>query len=165
MKYGFKIMFFIFYLFCSVCFASKLAFLDFNLVLQNSNKYQNFVKNINIEANNNYLKFNNKINKLVEEEKDLQDKVSLIDEKKFQLLKDNLNIRKLKILNEIKKIEDNLNKKNVYMYNLFFSKISNIVKNICKIKKYDIVLEKNSIIYNNKNIYDITPMVIKKLNI
>ncbi len=165
MKFLIKIICFVIYFFCVTTYATKIGVLDFNVVLQKSIQYQDFINKLNIKANDSYKKFNNNITDIFEEEKILQDKKELINTNKFTLLKDNLNNKKNKLLNDIKNIEMNLNNENLNMYNIIFSKMTNIVKNISKRKKYDFVLDKNNIIYYNNTIYDLTNDVVKKINL
>ncbi len=156
---------FFYFLFCFSIFSSnKIAFLDIDLIFKNSIEYKNFIKKINIDINLNYFNFNKIINKIIKEEKFLKNKFKFIDNKKLKFIRSNLNYIKSKLYNDIRFMELKYNKEIINIHNKIFYKIKKILILFSKKNKYNLVLDINSIIFHDKNIVDITKVIIKKLN-
>ncbi len=164
MKKKYLIIFSIFLYILPVFSNIRIGLINFNFLLENSIKYQNFIKKLNIELSKEYTKNNIIINNLLKKENNLNKKSNLINKKIFYVLKKKINLKKKKILFIINNLENIIYKKNINLYNNFFLKIKNIINIIAKEKKLNLIINDNFIIYNNKDIIDITSDVIKKIN-
>ncbi len=146
-------------------YSENIAFLDINYILNNSLEYKKYINNLNNKFKKYLILVNKYKNNLINEENNLNKNKYFINYKKFKLLKINIIYKKNKIYKNINNIQIYLNKENFKIHKIFLLKIIKIIKDLSKIKKYDIVLNSNSIFYyNNHYIHNITNYVINKIN-
>ncbi len=141
----------------------SIWYLDIDSLLKNSNKGQIILNNLNeLETNNknDLMNKENKIKKLDEEIKNLENIISETElQNKINILKKEINLYKkyqTNISNEFfqikrQKIEN------------FFKNIAPIIENYMKENAINIVLDKKNIFIANSN-YDITSEIIEIIN-
>lgn len=149
---------FCFFLSSFVFSNQKLAVLDFERIFKNSLQYKRILNSINYDFYKRYLFLNTEINNLIKYKKKI--KSLKLNNKKIY----DLNIRKKNIFLKIDKLDEDINTKNISINNLFIFKIKRIVNSLIEKNKYDIIFDSNAIFYYNKNIFDITSYVVKKLS-
>ncbi len=160
MKKKFVWLFSVYFFLSSLVFANyKLAVLDFDRVFKDSVQYQKIIYSINYDVYKKYLFLNNEINKLIKE----KSKYS-INKNKINKIKFYFRNKEINIFNKINKLEEYINKKNFSIHNFFILKIKKIINSLIKDHKYDIIFDNNSLLYHNKNVFDITNIIIKKLD-
>ena len=144
-------------------FASNLAFIDLDNILQNSNQGQKIIKKFEkrreVEINNIKIKEND-IKDLEQEIKKKQNIISQ-EELKIEIVKLQENIKdfnnyKNKIQSEYKKA-----KKDEIM--LFFNKVDPIIQNYLNDNSIDILFNNKNIVIGKDNL-DITDKIIKLVN-
>jgi Skp family chaperone for outer membrane proteins len=144
----------------------KIVFIDFEYIINNSDRGKLIFKNLNDKRNNNIeiLKLDEK--KLKDEENDIKLKKEIIskDELKKKILSLNDNVKKYQ--NKKKTMEDELNKiKNKEMNN-FMSQINSLLENYMKEQSADIMLNSKNILIGKKTINktkDILELVNEKI--
>ncbi len=157
-------------LFFSICFFLnslifanyKLAVLDFDKIFKNSVQYQKIIYSINYDLYQKYLVLNHKINNLIKEKN--RNKYFLYNTNKFKEKENYFKNETKNIFHKIIKLEKYINDKNISIHNFFILKIKKIISSLIKNNKYDIIFDSNSIFYYNKNISDITNIIIKKIS-
>ena len=162
-----KILVLIFFLYSFQCFQvfsdDKIAFIDVDFIIKNSNVGKNVLKNINQldQKNIKILKERNK--ELKEKEVELKNKKNILSEeefkKQFNDLKKKINI----YTNEKNLMVKNFNKFKKDELDKIFKKIGPIVSNYMEANSIDIVLDsKNMFMGNSKS--DITKNILDEIN-
>ncbi len=157
-------------LFFSICFFLnslifanyKLAVLDFDKIFKNSIQYQKIIYSINYDLYQKYLVLNHKINNLIKEKN--KNKYFLYNINKFKEKENYFKNETKNIFHKIIKLEKYINEKNISIHNFFILKIKKIISSLIKNNKYDIIFDSNSVFYYNKNISDISNIIIKKIS-
>ncbi len=161
MKKFFSIIFFTFFFFSSLIYANcKFAVLDFDKVFKNSLRYQKIINFINFNLYKKYLLLNLEINNLIKQKNN--NKYLL----KINRIKKNIYFKNKEdyIYKKIIKLEKYINEKNISIHNFFILKIKKIVNSFIKNNKYNAIFDSNVLFYNNKNIPNITNLVVNKLD-
>tara|TARA_E500000178_G_scaffold270863_1_gene268791 strand:+ start:1195 stop:1698 length:504 start_codon:yes stop_codon:yes gene_type:complete len=163
MKTLFKISIFYLFFLQSALSNEKIAYLDIDFILSNSNKGMSIIKLLEKTNQDN-------ITKLQEKEKILKKMESDIDKKKNILSEDEINDQILDLKNKIvafrkekqKIVSDfnNLKKKEI---TVLMNLINPIVTDYIKEKSISIVLDKKNILIGQKS-YDITKNILEAVN-
>lgn len=163
MKTLFKISIFYLFFLQSALSNEKIAYLDIDFILSNSNKGMSIIKLLEKTNQDN-------ITKLQEKEKILKKMESDIDKKKNILSEDEINDQILDLKNKIvafrkekqKIVSDfnNLKKKEI---KVLMNLINPIIKDYLKEKSISIVLDKKNILIGQKS-YDITNDILEVVN-
>lgn len=163
MKTLFKISIFYLFFLQSALSNEKIAYLDIDFILSNSNKGMSIIKLLEKTNQDN-------ITKLQEKEKILKKIESDIDKKKNILSEDEINDQILDLKNKIvafrkekqKIVSDfnNLKKKEI---TVLMNLINPIVTDYIKEKSISIVLDKKNILIGQKS-YDITKNILEAVN-
>ena len=163
MKTLFKISIFYLFFLQSALSNEKIAYLDIDFILSNSNKGMSIIKLLEKTNQDN-------ITKLQEKEKILKKMESDIDKKKNILSEDEINDQILDLKNKIvafrkekqKIVSDfnNLKKKEI---TVLMNLINPIIKDYLKEKSISIVLDKKNILIGQKS-YDITNDILEVVN-
>ena len=163
MKTLFKISIFYLFFLQSALSNEKIAYLDIDFILSNSNKGMSIIKLLEKTNQDN-------IAKLQEKEKILKKMESDIDKKKNILSEDEINDQILDLKNKIvafrkekqKIVSDfnNLKKKEI---TVLMNLINPIVTDYIKEKSISIVLDKKNILIGQKS-YDITKNILEAVN-
>lgn len=154
------------YLFLNIGFAyskEKIAFIDLDLILKNSNYGRSLLSQFDSDNKKNIEELKKKENELKKIEEEIKKKKNIISrdelEKELVLLKDKIT--------EFNKTKDKLvlkfeNKRNKEI-NEFFLKINPIIQNYMNENSIDILLERKNV-FIGKNDSDITNIIIKQIN-
>ena len=141
----------------------KIAFIDLDLILKNSNYGKSLLNQFDSDNKKNIEELKKKENELKKIEEEIKKKKNIISrdelEKELVLLKDKIT--------EFNKIKDKLvlkfeNKRNKEI-NEFFLKINPIIQNYMNENSIDILLERKNV-FIGKNDSDITNIIIKQIN-
>ncbi len=164
LKFNFFFLFF-FILNTSQAFSeNKIALINLDIVLKNSNIGKSILKEIDDLNSKNIKELKNKENELKILEDEIKKKQNIISKDEFQK---EVNILKEKIA-QFRKLKDEMvrNFENMRNDNLnsFFSKINPIIQNYMDNNSIDILLEKKNV-FIGKTDSDITDIIIKEINI
>ena len=143
--------------------AEKLAFIDLDKVLKNSNLGKSILNEIEDLNKKNIKELKNKEAELKKNEDEINKKKNILSEEEFNK---EVNILKGKIIKfrEYKnKMVTVFEKKKTENLNDFFSKISPIIQNYMDQNSIDILLERKNV-FIGKNNSDITNIIISEIN-
>ena len=155
--------YFLLFYFCFSSFAysgDKIALIDLDLVLKNSNLGKSILKEIELLNNNNINELKNKEKELKKTEDEIKQKQNIISNEEFQK---EVDILKKKV-NQYRKLKDKMvknfeNKRNENLSN-FFQKISPIIQDYMDKNSIDILIERKNV-FIGKTESDITNQIIK----
>ncbi len=167
MKYFKLNFFFLFFFVLSISQAfseNKIALINLDIVLKNSNIGKSILKEIDELNSKNIKELKNKENELKILEDEIKKKQNIISKDEFQK---EVNILKEKIA-QFRKLKDEMvrNFENMRNNNLnnFFSKINPIIQNYMDNNSIDILLERKNV-FIGKTDSDITDIIIEEINI
>ncbi len=141
----------------------KLAYIDINYLIQNSNLGKEISKNLNTINNDNIKKITSKEKKLIGQENEI---------KKMQniLSKEELKIKVLKLRGDIEifnKEKNNntkkFNKEKNIRFKVFFDKINPLITEYMNKESITIIIDKKNI-FIGKSSHDITQDILKDIN-
>ena len=165
MKFSLKLLILIFF-FININIAKsddKVAFIDLDLVLKNSNIGLTLLKELDQINNNNIQELQIKEKELKKNENDIKAKQNIISEQEFSKEVDLLRERLKKFRSfKDKMISDFELKKNDSLKN-FFIKISPIIQEYMDKNSIDILLDRKNV-FIGKNKSDITNIIIDEIN-
>ena len=154
----------IFFLSNTFAVNSKIAFIDFNTVLENSDKGKKVLDELNLLNQKNIEDLKSKEASLKKKEEELIKKKNLISNEAF-----NKELNELK--NKIKKFREdknsmvkNFNDKKNKNINTFIKSIDPIIKDYMKTESIEMLIERKNIVIGDKKL-DITQDIIKKINL
>ncbi len=166
MKYFQLKLIFIFFYFCTSTFAyggDKIALIDLDLVLKNSNLGQSILKEIEKLNKKNISELKIRESELKQTDEEIKKKQNIISNDEFQK---ELDILKKKV-NEYRKLKDqmvkNFEKKRNENLTNFFQKINPIIQDYMDKNSIDILIERKNV-FIGKTDSDITSEIIKKVN-
>ncbi len=143
--------------------AEKLAFIDLDKVLKNSNLGKSLLKDIEDLNKKNINELKNKEAELKKDEADINKKKNIISEDEFNKEVNILKEKIIKFREQKNKMVAVFEKKKTEDLNDFFSKISPIIQNYMDQNSIDILLERKNV-FIGKNNSDITNIIIVEIN-
>ena len=156
-------VFFLLFYFCFSSFAysgDKIALIDLDLILKNSNLGKSILKEIELLNNNNINELKKKEKELKKDEDEIKQKQNIISDEEFQK---EVDILKKKV-NQYRKLKDkmvkNFEKKRNENLSNFFQKISPIIQDYMDKNSIDILIERKNV-FIGKTDSDITNQIIK----
>ena len=162
-----KIFFFLItFFFLNITFSianDKIAFIDLNYILSESNEGKKILAKLEIDNSKNLKFFESEEEKLKQENENIEKLKNILSEneykKKVNLFKNKVNAYNLKKTNTIKSFEEIKNSE----LNIFFVKLNEIMNNFMQENSIQIILDKKNIVMaNNKN--DISKDILKLVN-
>ena len=158
------IILFIFFINFSLSHAAeKLAFIDLDKVLKNSNLGKSLLAEIEDLNKKNIKELKNKEAELKKNESDINKKKNIMSEDEFNKEVNTLKEKIIKFREQKNKMVAVLEKKKSDDLNDFFSKISPIIQNYMDQNSIDILLERKNV-FIGKNNSDITNIIIVEIN-
>ncbi len=163
----------IFYFLVSICLIflnisfstadEKIAFIDLNYILSESNEGKKILAKLEIDNSKNLKFFESEEEKLKQENENIEKLKNILSEneykKKVNLFKNKVNAYNLKKTNTIKSFEEIKNSE----LNIFFVKLNEIMNNFMQENSISVILDKKNIVMaNNKN--DISKDILKLVN-
>ena len=165
MKKNFFNFFFLIFLFnyTNSYSSEKIAFIDLDYVLKNSNLGKSILEDIENLNNENINQLKIRQNELKKKEEEILAKKNILSEeenkKEVELLKEKIN--KYKLLK--KKMVSNLQEEKQKSLNNFFNQINPIIQNYMDTNSIDILLERKNV-FIGKNKSDITDIIINEID-
>ena len=143
--------------------SEKIAFIDLDFVLKNSNIGKSILEDIEKLNNKNINELKNKESELKKNEEEILPKKNIISEEEYKkevdLLKDK--IKKYKLLKD--EMVSNFQKKKQISLKKFFDQITPIIQNYMDENSINILLDRKNV-FIGKTDSDITDSIIKKIN-
>ena len=143
--------------------SEKIAFIDLDFVLKNSNIGKSILEDIDKLNNKNINELKKKESELKKNEKEILPKKNILSEEEYKkevdLLKDK--IKKYKILKD-DMVSNFQNKKQISLKN-FFNQITPIIQNYMDENSINILLDRKNV-FIGKTDSDITDSIIEKIN-
>ena len=158
------IILFIFFINFSIPHAAeKLAFIDLDKVLKNSNLGKSLLNEIEDLNKKNIKELKNKEAELKKNEDEINKKKNILSEEEFNKEVNILKGKIIKFREHKNKMVAVFEKKKTEDLNDFFSKISPIIQNYMDQNSIDILLERKNV-FIGKNNSDITNIIIAEIN-
>ena len=163
----------IFYFLISICLIflnitcstadEKIAFIDLDYILSESNEGKKILAKLEIDNSKNLKFFESEEEKLKQENESIKRLKNILSEneynKKINVFKDKVNAYNLKKTNTIKLFEETKNSE----LNIFFIKLNEIMNSFMQENSINLILDKKNIIMaNNKN--DISKDILNLVN-
>ena len=143
--------------------SEKIAFIDLDFVLKNSNIGKSILENIEKLNNKNINQLKKKENELKKNEEEILPKKNILSDEEYKkevdLLKDK--IKKYKLLKD-EMVSNFQNKKQISLKN-FFNQITPIIQNYMDENSINILLDRKNV-FIGKTDSDITNSIIEKIN-
>ena len=143
--------------------SEKIAFIDLDFVLKNSNIGKSILEDIDKLNNKNINELKKKESELKKNEEEILPKKNILSEEEYKkevdLLKDK--IKKYKLLKD-EMVSNFQNKKQISLKN-FFNKITPIIQNYMDENSINILLDRKNV-FIGKTDSDITNSIIEKIN-
>tara|TARA_E500000178_G_scaffold106757_1_gene106483 strand:- start:113 stop:616 length:504 start_codon:yes stop_codon:yes gene_type:complete len=141
----------------------KIAFIDLNYILSESNEGKKILDKLEIDNNKNVNFFKSEETKLKQERENINKLKNILSQEeynnKMNLFKTKVNNYNLKKSEMIKLFEDSKNSE----LNTFFSNLNEIMNNFMQENSINLILDKKNIVMaNNKN--DISDDILKIIN-
>ena len=141
----------------------KIAFIDLNYILSESNEGKKILDKLEIDNNKNVNFFKSEETKLKQERENINKLKNILSQEeynnKMNLFKTKVNNYNLKKSEMIKLFEDSKNSE----LNTFFSNLNEIMNNFMQENSINLILDKKNIVMaNNKN--DISDDILKMIN-
>ena len=141
----------------------KIAFIDLNYILSESNEGKKILDKLEIDNNKNVNFFKSEETKLKQERENINKLKNILSQEeynnKMNLFKTKVNNYNLKKSEMIKLFEDSKNSE----LNTFFSNLNKIMNNFMQENSINLILDKKNIVMaNNKN--DISDDILKMIN-
>ena len=153
----------IFFLYTANVYATKVAVIDINFLIDNSIHFNEISKKINtsqIKAKENFQNIEQNLLKIKSE----------LEESKLILSNDEFNLKKEDYYKEVSKFEDNVSKFNnhyeneiIKIKNIIFEKISELVQEHASLNGIELIIEKNQYLIAADTI-NISEIIFEKLN-
>ena len=162
-----KIFFFLItFFFLNITFSianDKIAFIDLNYILSESNEGKKILAKLEIDNKKNLKFFQSEEEKLKKENQNIEKLKNILSKeefnKKINIFKNKVNTYNLNKNETIKLFEEN---KNLEL-NIFFAELNEIMNNFMQENSIQIILDKKNIVMaNNKN--DISKDILKLIN-
>ena len=154
----------IFVLFTTQIFATNIAVIDINFLIDNSVHF----KEISKRLNSTQIKSKEKFKKI---EQNLLKIKSELEESKLILSNDEFNLKKEEYYKEVAKFEENVSKFNnhyeneiIKIKNIIFAKISELIQDHASLNGIELIIEKNQYLIAADTI-NISEIIFEKLNI
>ena len=162
----FLFFFSIFIFFFNISFSTagdKIAFVDLNYILSESNEGKKILAQLEIDNKKNIEFFRLEEEKLKKENQNIEKLKNILSTEEFSnkinILKNKVNTYNLKKSDKIKLFEETKNAE----LNIFFAKLNEIMDSFMQENSIQIVLDKKNIVMaNNKN--DISKDILKLIN-
>tara|TARA_B100000989_G_scaffold158815_1_gene118565 strand:- start:422 stop:925 length:504 start_codon:yes stop_codon:yes gene_type:complete len=143
--------------------SDKIAFVDLNYILSESNEGKKILAQLEIDNKKNLEFFRLEEEKLKKENQNIEKLKNILSKEEFSnkinLFKNKVNTYNLKKNDTIKLFEETKNSE----LNIFFAKLNEIMNNFMQENSIQIVLDKKNIVMaNNKN--DISKDILKLIN-
>ena len=141
----------------------KIAFIDLNYILSESNEGKKILAKLEIDNKKNLEFFQSEEEKLKAENQNIEKLKNILSKEEFSnkinLFKNKVNTYNLKKNDTIKLFEETKNSE----LNIFFAKLNEIMNNFMQENSIQIILDKKNIVMaNNKN--DISKDILKLIN-
>ena len=141
----------------------KIAFIDLNYILSESNEGKKILNKLEIDNKKNLKFFQSEEEKLKKENQNIEKLKNILSKeefnKKINMFKNKVNTYNLNKNETIKLFEEN---KNLEL-NIFFAELNEIMNNFMQENSIQIILDKKNIVMaNNKN--DISKDILKLIN-
>ena len=158
--------FLIFLLFFNTSFSianDKIAFIDLNYILSESNEGKKLLAKLEIDNKKNLEFFQTEEEKLKKENENIEKLKNILSKEEFSnkinIFKNKVNTYNLKKSDTIKLFEETKNAE----LNIFFAKLNGIMNNFMQENSIQIILDKKNIVMaNNKN--DISKDILNLIN-
>ena len=154
---------FIFFFYTANVYATKVAVIDINFLIDNSIHFNEISKKINSSQIQEKVNFQNIEQNLLKKKAELEDS-------KLILSNDEFNLKKEEYYKEISKFEENVSKFNnhyeneiIKIKNIIFAKISELVQEHASSNGIELIIEKNQYLIAADTI-NINEVIFKKLN-
>ena len=152
-------------LICTFAFAEQnIVYIDMKFVLNNSvagKGAQDFLKN---SLKKNQEKFVNKEKKLKEDEKNLLAKKTILTKEEYKKQTDELRKKVMEYQSERKSILDKIAEQRLTARKTLLEKLEPIIRDYIKENNISLVLDKSTIVAGSSVDFDITNIIIEKLN-
>ena len=141
----------------------KIAFIDLNFILSESNEGKKILAKLEIDNKKNLEFFQSEEEKLKKENQNIEKLKNILSKEEFSnklnIFKNKVNTYNLKKTKTIKLFEETKNSE----LNFFFDKLNEIMNNFMQENSIQIILDKKNIVMaNNKN--DISKDILKLIN-
>ena len=154
----------IFFLSNTFAVNSKIAFIDFNTILENSDKGKKLLDELNSLNQKNIEDLKSKEASLKKKEEELIKKKNLISNEAFNKELNELKNKINKFREDKNSMVKNFNDKKNKNINAFIKSIDPIIKDYMKTESIEMLIERKNIVIGDKKL-DITQDIIKKINL
>ena len=153
----------VFLLYTNNVYATKIAVIDINFLIDNSSQFQEISKKINSSQIKTKESFQNIEQNLLNIKSELEDSKLILSDDEF-------NLKKQDYYNEVSKFEENVLKFNnhyeneiVKIKNLIFAKILELVQEYALLNEIELIIDKNQYLIAADTI-NINQVIFEKLN-
>ncbi len=155
----------LFFIFSQSAYANdKIAYLDIDFVLTNSDKGKSIIKILEEKNKNNIIKLKEKEKILEQLEKDIEKKKNILSKDELNIQVDNLKKNIINFRNEKEKLVNDFNNLKKKEISRLMNLINPIITEYVKEKSISVVLDKKNVLIGKKN-YDITNNILELVNI
>ena len=154
----------IFFLSNTFAVNSKIAFIDFNTIFENSDKGKKLLDELNSLNQKNIEDLKSKEASLKKKEEELIKKKNLISNEAFNKELNELKNKINKFREDKNSMVKNFNDKKNKNINAFIKSIDPIIKDYMKTESIEMLIERKNIVIGDKKL-DITQDIIKKINL
>ena len=158
------LIFFIFFILISYnSYATNIAVFQYSLILDNSNQYKEFQKELNIFKEKTYNDLKKEEEKLLMKKKEIEDSRVVLTSSEFEKRISDYNIEKNDFESKIEYYNNYIQSNIEFNENIILKEILKIVENFAIENQIGLVLNENQYFLSSDDI-NISNIIIKKLN-
>tara|TARA_B100001540_G_scaffold120023_1_gene107307 strand:+ start:179 stop:703 length:525 start_codon:yes stop_codon:yes gene_type:complete len=144
-------------------FATNIAVIDINFLINNSVQFKDISKKINSSQIEIKEKFNNIEQDLLKLKSELEESKIILSNDEFNLKKEEYYKKVAKFENDVAKFNDHYENEIINIKNIIFAKISELVQDYASLNGIELIIEKNQYLIAADKI-NINQVIYEKLN-
>ena len=144
-------------------FATNIAVIDINFLINNSVQFKDISKTINSSQIEIKEKFNNIEQDLLKLKSELEESKIILSNDEFNLKKEEYYKKVAKFENDVAKFNDHYENEIINIKNIIFAKISELVQDYASLNGIELIIEKNQYLIAADKI-NINQVIYEKLN-
>lgn len=144
-------------------FATNIAVIDINFLINNSVQFKDISKKINSSQIEIKEKFNNIEQDLLKLKSELEESKLILSNDEFNLKKEEYYKKVAKFENDVAKFNDHYENEIINIKNIIFAKISELVQDYASLNGIELIIEKNQYLIAADKI-NINQVIYEKLN-
>ena len=153
----------IFFLYSTNIYATNIAVIDINFLIDNSSQFKEISNKINSSQKEIKEKFNNIEQNLLKIKSELEESKLVLSNDEFNLKKEEYYKKVAKFENDVAQFNNHYENQIINIKNIIFAKISELVQEHASLNGIELILEKNQYLIAADKI-NINKVIFEKLN-